>query len=516
MRKAPGVILDDVSLSFRKGEVIAIMGGSGMGKTTLLKLIGGLLTPDKGEVFIDGERLNTANLESLYRIRRKMGMLFQFGALFTDMTVFDNVAFPLREHTDLPEALIRDLVLLKLNAVGLRGAAQLYPSEISGGMSRRVALARTVALDPMLIMYDEPFAGLDPISMGVTAQLIRNLNTVLGSTSLIVTHDVQETFGIADYVYMISSGKVAAHGTPDELRQSKDPFVYQFVNGLPGRSRPIPVSGRTAESGAWSEMMGIFNWISSVGAWALSGVRTLGNFSRFLFRLVVNLGPSFTRFQDTLKQLYFVGNYSLVIILVSGLFVGFVLGLQGDYVLSSYGSEQALGVLVALSLLRELGPVVTALLFAGRAGTSLTAEIGLMNAGEQLSALEMMGVDPIRRILGPRFLACVISMPLLAIMFSAVGIIGSWVVAVPLIGLDSGAFWAQMQAGVEVGPDIGNGIIKTFVFGVAVGAIALYEGYTARATPEGVSSATTRTVVVSSLVVLGLDFILTAFMFTHG
>ena len=237
-------------------------------------------------------------------------------------------------------------------------------------------------------------------------------------------------------------------------------------------------------------MMGIFNWISSVGAWALSGVRTLGNFSRFLFRLVVNLGPSFTRFQDTLKQ--------------------------GDYVLSSYGSEQALGVLVALSLLRELGPVVTALLFAGRAGTSLTAEIGLMNAGEQLSALEMMGVDPIRRILGPRFLACVISMPLLAIMFSAVGIIGSWVVAVPLIGLDSGAFWAQMQAGVEVGPDIGNGIIKTFVFGVAVGAIALYEGYTARATPEGVSSATTRTVVVSSLVVLGLDFILTAFMFTHG
>ena len=214
------VILDDVSLSFRKGEVIAIMGGSGMGKTTLLKLIGGLLTPDKGEVFIDGERLNTANLESLYRIRRKMGMLFQFGALFTDMTVFNNVAFPLREHTDLPEALIRDLVLLKLNAAGLRGAAQLYPSEISGGMSRRVALARTVA-------------GLDPISMGVTAQLIRNLNTVLGSTSLIVTHDVQETFGIADYVYMISSGKVAAHGTPDELRQSKDPFVYQFVNGLP-------------------------------------------------------------------------------------------------------------------------------------------------------------------------------------------------------------------------------------------------------------------------------------------
>ena len=188
------LILDDVSLNFRRGQVIAIMGGSGMGKTTLLKLI---------------------------------------GALFTDMTVFENVAFPLREHTDLPEELIRDLVLLKLDAVGLRGAAPLYPSEISGGMSRRVALARTVALDPDLIMYDEPFAGLDPISMGVTAQLIRNLNDVLGSTSVIVTHDVQETFTIADYVYMVSSGKIAAQGTPDELRQSKDPFVVQFVNGLP-------------------------------------------------------------------------------------------------------------------------------------------------------------------------------------------------------------------------------------------------------------------------------------------
>lgn len=262
--------------------------------------------------------------------------------------------------------------------------------------------------------------------------------------------------------------------------------------------------------------MNIFGLISSLGDWAISGIRTLGDFSRFLWRLIVNLGPAFTRFQSTSKQLYFVGNYSLVIILVSGLFVGFVLGLQGDYVLSTYGSEQALGVLVALSLLRELGPVVTALLFAGRAGTSLTAEIGLMNAGEQLSALEMMSVDPVRRILGPRFLACIFAMPILALMFSAVGILGSWIVAVPLIGLDSGAFWAQMQAGVELGPDIGNGIIKSFVFGVAIGAIALYEGYTARATPEGVSSATTRTVVVSSLVVLGLDFILTAFMFTHG
>ena len=222
------VVLDHINLDIYDNEFLTLLGPSGCGKTTTLRLIGGFTTPDEGDIIFMGENIN-----ELPPYKRNVNTVFQRYALFPHLNVFENVAFPLREHTDLPEALIRDLVLLKLSAVGLRGAAQLYPSEISGGMSRRVALARTVALDPMLIMYDEPFAGLDPISMGVTAQLIRNLNTVLGSTSLIVTHDVQETFGIADYVYMISSGKVAAHGTPDELRQSKDPFVYQFVNGLP-------------------------------------------------------------------------------------------------------------------------------------------------------------------------------------------------------------------------------------------------------------------------------------------
>ncbi len=226
-------ILEDVSLSFKLGSVVAIMGGSGMGKTTLLKLIGGLLSPQSGEIRISGTKLDPKNRTSLYRLRRHMGMLFQFGALFTDMTVFENVAFPLREHTDLSDDMIKDLVLLKLDAVGLRGAANLYPAEVSGGMSRRIALARTVALDPKLIMYDEPFAGLDPISLGVTSQLIKKLNDALGSTSLIVTHDVAETFEIADYVYVISSGKVAAEGSPEELMRSQDPFVVQFIKGLP-------------------------------------------------------------------------------------------------------------------------------------------------------------------------------------------------------------------------------------------------------------------------------------------
>lgn len=227
------VILDDVTLKFGRGQVVAIMGGSGMGKTTLLKLIGGLLKPQKGEIIFDGEPIHTADLARLYAIRRRMGMLFQFGALFTDLSVFDNVAFPLREQTDLDEETIRDLVLMKLDAVGLRGAARLMPSDISGGMARRVALARAIALDPDLIMYDEPFAGLDPISMGVTAQLIRSLNDALGATAIIVTHDVAETFAIADYVYMVNAGRISAEGTPAQLSASDDPYVRQFLDAKP-------------------------------------------------------------------------------------------------------------------------------------------------------------------------------------------------------------------------------------------------------------------------------------------
>jgi phospholipid/cholesterol/gamma-HCH transport system permease protein len=240
----------------------------------------------------------------------------------------------------------------------------------------------------------------------------------------------------------------------------------------------------------------------------------LGGGARLFLRLVSLFGASMRRFGLVRDQVHFLGNYSLAIIAVSGLFVGFVLSLQGYYTLQRYGSSEALGLLVALSLVRELGPVVTALLFAGRAGTSLTAEIGLMKAGEQLSAMEMMAVDPVRRVLAPRFWGGVIAMPLLAAVFSAVGIIGGWLVGVVLIGVDPGAFWGQMQGGVDVWRDVGNGVVKSFVFGVTVTFVALLEGFEAQPTPEGVSRATTRTVVVASLSVLGLDFILTAMMFS--
>ena len=254
--------------------------------------------------------------------------------------------------------------------------------------------------------------------------------------------------------------------------------------------------------------------ISALGRSVIDGLGTAGYATRFFFRLLLEFFPLLRRPRLVTKQIHFVGNYSLVIIAVSGLFVGFVLGLQGYYTLNRYGSEQALGLLVALSLVRELGPVVTALLFAGRAGTSLTAEIGLMKAGEQLTAMEMMAVDPVKVVVAPRLWAGIVSMPILAAIFSAVGVFGGYVVGVLLIGVDSGAFWSQMQGGVDVWRDIGAGVIKSMVFGVAVTFVALFQGYEAKPTPEGVSRATTKTVVYASLAVLGLDFLLTALMFS--
>jgi phospholipid/cholesterol/gamma-HCH transport system ATP-binding protein len=234
------LILDGVSFTIPRGKVTALMGASGGGKTTVMRLIGGQHKAQQGKVMLhglkgSGEALDVGGMDrdALYLARRRMGMLFQFGALFTDLSVFDNVAFPLREHTDLGEDLIRDVVLMKLNAVGLRGARDLMPSEVSGGMARRVALARAIALDPELVMYDEPFAGLDPISLGTAARLIRQLNDAMGLTSLVVSHDLEETFHIADQVIILANGKIAAQGTPDEVRHSDNPLVHQFVNALP-------------------------------------------------------------------------------------------------------------------------------------------------------------------------------------------------------------------------------------------------------------------------------------------
>ena len=258
------------------------------------------------------------------------------------------------------------------------------------------------------------------------------------------------------------------------------------------------------------------NWLNprAVGTTTREWLTDVGDATRLFGRLLAVSGPTLRRFGLVVEQVFFVGNKSLSLIAVSGLFVGVVLALQGYYTLQRYGSAEAVGLLVALSLVRELGPVVTALLFAGRAGTSLTAEIGLMKAGEQLAAMEMMAVDPVLRVLSPRFWAGLIAMPLLAAVFSAMGVFGGWLVSVPLIGIDAGSFWSQMQGGVDVWADVGNGVVKSLVFGVAVTFIALRQGHACQPTPEGVSAATTRTVVLASLSVLALDFVLTAMMFS--
>jgi phospholipid/cholesterol/gamma-HCH transport system ATP-binding protein len=226
-------ILSGVTLTVPRGKLVAVMGGSGCGKTTILRLLCGQIRASAGEVLVNSQSVATMDREQMFAHRRRLGMLFQFGALFTDMTVFDNIAFPIREHTELPEEIIHDLVLMKLNAVGLRGAAKLKPSELSGGMARRVALARTIALDPQIALYDEPFAGLDPISLSVVGQLIRKLNDALGMTSILVTHDIAESLKIVDYIYFISEGRVVAHGDVPSIKASSDPFVRQFVDGAP-------------------------------------------------------------------------------------------------------------------------------------------------------------------------------------------------------------------------------------------------------------------------------------------
>ena len=237
-RRGDRVIFNGMDIDIQRGKLTAIMGPSGTGKTTLLRLIGGQLKPDEGSVVVDGQNVPDLKYGALYALRKRMGMLFQNGALLTDINVFDNVAFPLREHTDLSESMIRDLVLMKLHAVGLRGARDLMPSELSGGMSRRVALARAIALDPMMIMFDEPFTGQDPISMGVLVTLLRSLTDALGLTSVMVSHDVQESLSIADYVYVISEGKVVEHGTPSALEKSTSPWVQQFIQGQ--SDGPVP------------------------------------------------------------------------------------------------------------------------------------------------------------------------------------------------------------------------------------------------------------------------------------
>ncbi len=415
--------------------------------------------------------------------------------------MFENVAFPLRAHTRLPEPLLRRLVLMKLQAVGLRGAADMATGTLSGGMARRVALARAIVMDPELLIYDEPFVGLDPISLGVILRLIETLNATLGITSIVVTHDVEEISRIAHQSYLLAGGRAAAAGTPAELRATAAPAVKQFMKGLPDGPVPFHVPAPDYRDAA----AGYGSMNSPLGR----AIVRMGRVALFLLRVLGQCLPSLRHPRLLMLQVYNAGARSLIIVMLCGLFVGMVLGLQGYDLLQRFGSESALGVAAALGLVRELGPVITALLFAGRAGTSLTSEIGLMRATDQLTAMEMMAVDPVRRVVAPRFLGGIIAMPLLTAIFNVIGIFGAQLIGVGLIGVESGSFWSQMQSSVERG-DINEGLIKSLCFGVACSLMAVYEGYHAEPTAEGVGLATTRTVVSSAVLTLLLDYMLTA------
>ena len=417
-------------------------------------------------------------------LRKRMGVLFQQGALFTDLNVFENVAFPLREHTRLSEAELTERVLDKLDAVGLRAAAHLKVAEVSGGMARRVALARAVVLEPELILYDEPFAGLDPISMGITARLIRDLADRPLRASVLITHDVQESFAIADQVYLVGQENSRPPAPRRSCRNRRTPTCSNSSRANPtAPSRSSTPKHRPSRNG----------WRNNRGARHERQDQSHQRAGRldpgpdFRYRLLHPFlpGPAGAQRHRVLAPAPGIAADPLhrQLLAADHRRVRHVrrlrAGLQGYYTLNRYGSSEALGLLVALSLVRELGPVVTALLFAGRAGTSLTAEIGLMKAGEQLSAMEVMAVDPMRRVLVPRLWGGIIAMPILAAVFSMVGILGGWVVGVLMIGVDPGAFWSQMQNGVDVWNDVLNGVIKSLVFGVTVTLVSLYEGWQA-------------------------------------
>ncbi len=368
----------------------------------------------------------------LQHFRRNIGVLLQDGALFTDLTVFENIATPVREHTNLPEALIRRLVMSKLNAVGLGGIEYRMPHELSGGMARRVAFARAVVLDPDLMLYDEPMTGLDPIAVSTVRTLMRETNNALGLTSLVVTHNVNQMGHLVDYCYIIASAKIAGEGHPEELSSSTNPGVDQFMNGKVEGPIPFPLSaaGCSLESARLNKIT--------------EPIAQAGQCLIFLFRMLAGIRFSLSQILTVLQQTYLIGARSLVIIMICGFFVGMVLSLQAINALEQFGASDQVSLLVGKSLFRELGPVLTALLFAGRAGTSITAEIGLMKATNQIEAMELMAIDPIQRIALPRFAAGVISVPLLTAMFNAMAILGSVVFSIGVMDLDSGIFWSKL------------------------------------------------------------------------
>ena len=495
---------------FPRGQITVVLGGSGAGKSTLLRLIGGLTRPDAGSVRVAGQDVTRLSERQLFEMRERIGMLFQGGALLDSMTVFDNVALPLREHTELSEADIAAEVSRRLEAVGLRDTEDLYPRQLSGGMNRRAALARAIVTDPEIVLCDEPFSGLDPIN-------VRRIENAAGRA--------QPAPRPHDDRHLAPPGLVAAHGGPHRLPRGR-PGRLGAVGGSAAERRPadrrVPGGREPGPRGASGGQrrgcarIDAGGWLVRTASIEALGLRSLG-FAVELGRIAVFVGrvvralllPRY-RVRRIVNEVFDVGVLSLAIICLSGLTVGAVLGLQGYDNLARFGAEGSLGAVVGLSLVRELGPVLTALLVTGRAGSAMAAEIASMVTTEQLDGLRMMSIDPIDFVVSPKALAMLLVMPLLNGLFIVFALFGGYLIGVSYLGLDGGQYLTSLEDAVDFESDIAVSLLKSVVFGGLVAIIATYRGYTSEPTAAGVSAATTGTVVVASVCVLLFDYVITA------
>ncbi len=501
-------VFDGLSCGFPRGRISVVLGGSGAGKSTLLRMLGGLQRPDSGSVRVAGQDITRLSERALFKVRERIGMLFQGGALLDSMTVAENVGLPLREHTKLTNPDIDEEVRRRLRAVGLENKGALYPGELSGGMIRRAAMARAIVMDPEILLVDEPFSGLDPINVRRIESLLVQLNRQLGLTVIMTSHHMASSLRMADRLVFLVDG-LALSGAPADLIARNDPRVVKFLSASsddyleqPEPLRAVPTHVEPGPSGANA----LLEPIEVLGARTLRMIEHFGRVARFAPCIVAALLRRPYRFGRLIDDVYDAGVKSLPVICLSGMVVGLTLSLLGYTTLVRFGAEEALGGLVGLSMIRELGPVLTALLVTGRAGSAVAAEIASMVKDEQLDGLSMMSVDPVDIVVSPKALSLALVMPLLSGLFIVFAVFGGYTIAVGVLGVDSGSFMTSMEGAIDFRQDVLVSLIKASTFGALTGLIATYRGSISVRSAAGVSAATTDTVVIASVVILIFDF----------
>lgn len=505
-------VFDGLTCGFPRGRISVVLGGSGAGKSTLLRMIGGLQKPDSGSIRVADQDVIGMSERALFKVRERIGMLFQGGALIDSMTVAQNVGLPLREHTRLSDSEIHEEVQRRLRAVGLDGKGDLYPGELSGGMNRRAAMARAIVMDPEILLVDEPFSGLDPINVRRIESLLVDLNRHLGLTIILTSHHLASSLRMADRLVFMVDGK-ALSGPPTDLLESADPRVVEFLRAETDEYHD-PRESEADEMPPEDQAVvpaDVVPPIQRLGLRTLEMVEHFGRIARFAPGVALALSQPPWRLRRIVDGVFDSGVKSLPVIVLSGAVVGLTLSLLGYTTLVRFGAEEALGSLVGLAMIRELGPVLTALLTAGRAGSAVAAEIATMVTTEQMDGLRMMSVDPVDIIVSPKALALALVMPLLSGLFIACAIFGGYTIAVGLLGVDPGSFMSSMQDAVEFREDVLQSLVKSVVFGGLVGLVATYRGFISERTAAGVSASTTDTVVVASVVILVFDFFISGF-----